>query len=142
MTRIAVYDNNTIMGFISLSVFEMILFASVITVMFVLTSVFNACMGWTLFFERLPSISVFSYVFAEFLSLAPLLITSFHVLLGRPLRKLPLTLKFLHLLHQALSSIISRWPYNCSFYHTIQHSLILFNFSLVLSSSTEILSQA
>ena len=43
-----------------------------------------------------------------FVSFTSLLITSFHVFLGRPMGKLIQTLMFLQLLDQALSSIISR----------------------------------
>ena len=48
------------------------------------------------FLWRLSSISVFSYVFAGFFSFRSLLITSFIVVLGRPLEKLPVTLRALH----------------------------------------------
>ena len=43
-----------------------------------------------------------------FISFRSLLIASFHVLLGCPLVKLPLTLKVLNLLDEALSSIRSQ----------------------------------
>ena len=52
--------------------------------------------------------------------------------------KLPQTLKVLHLLDQALSSILSRWSNHCSLL-SCKHSLVLLNFSLVLRSSAEIL---
>ena len=74
-----------------------------------------------------------------FLSFRSLLITLFHVFLGHSLGKLPITLKFLHLLDETHSSILSRWPNHCSLL-SFSHSLMLFNFSLVLSSSAEILS--
>ena len=73
------------------------------------------------------------------LSFRSLLNTVFHVSLGRPLGKLPLTLKVLHLLDQTLSSILSRWLNHCSLL-SCKHSLMLLNFSLVLNSSAEILS--
>ena len=72
-----------------------------------------------------------------FLSFRSLLITSFQIFLGHPLWKLPL--KILHLLNQALSSILSRWPNHCSL-RPCKHSLVLFSFSLVFRSSEEILS--
>ena len=43
-----------------------------------------------------------------FLSFISLLIAPFHVFLGRPLDKLLLIVKFLYLLDQVLSSILSR----------------------------------
>ena len=49
-----------------------------------------------------------------FLSFRSLLITSFYVFLGRPLGKLLPTSKVLHLLDEALSSILSRCPNYCS----------------------------
>ena len=52
--------------------------------------------------------------------------------------KLPQILKVLHLLDQALSSILSRWSNHCSLL-SCKHSLVLLNFSLVLCSSAEIL---
>ena len=52
--------------------------------------------------------------------------------------KLPQILKVLHLLDQALSSILSRWSNHCSLL-SCKHSLVLLNFSLVLRSSAEIL---
>ena len=52
--------------------------------------------------------------------------------------KLPQILKVLHLLDQALSSILSRWSNHCSLL-SCKHSLVLLNFSLVLHSSAEIL---
>ena len=52
--------------------------------------------------------------------------------------KLPQILKVLHLLDQALSSILSRWSNHCSLL-SCKHSLVLLNFSLVLRSSVEIL---
>ena len=73
------------------------------------------------------------------LSFRSLLITSFHVFLGHPLAKLPLTLKVLHLLDQAVSSVLSRWPNHCSLLYC-KYSFILINFSLILSFSAEILS--
>ena len=71
-----------------------------------------------------------------FLSFRSLLIISFHVFLDCPLRKLPLTLKVLHLLDQELFPIISRSPkYCCLLFY--KHSPLLFKFSLVPSSSVE-----
>ena len=72
-----------------------------------------------------------------FLSFRSFLITSFHIFLGHPLWILPL--KIIHLLNQALSSILSRWPNHCSLL-PCKHSLVLFSFSLVFRSSEEILS--
>ena len=74
-------------------------------IIFILTSVFHTCMGWTVSYEKLPSISVFSYVLSSFPFFQ---ITSDYLIpcfVGRPLGKLPPTLKVLHLLDQALSSI-------------------------------------
>ena len=73
-----------------------------------------------------------------FLSSRSLLITSFHVFLSG-LGNLPLILKVQRLPDQALSLILSRLPNHCSLL-TCKHSLILFSFRLVLSSSLEILS--
>ena len=74
-----------------------------------------------------------------FLSFKSLLMTSFHVFLGRPLEKLPLTLKVPHLLDQALSSILYIWPNHCIFL-SWKHSLMIFNFNGVRNFSAEILS--
>ena len=73
-----------------------------------------------------------------FFSFISLLITSSDVFLGLPLGKLRLTLKVLHLLDEALSSTLSRCPNHCSCL-SCKHSLTLFNFSIVLISSAEIL---
>ena len=104
---------------------------------FVLTTFVYVCVVWTVSYEKLPSISVFSYILVYFLSFASLLITSFHV---RPLWKLLLTSKVLHLLDQALSSILSRWSDHCSLFLSCKHFLILVSFSLILISFVEILS--
>ena len=112
----------------------------IIVIIFVLMSVFHACMGWKVSYERLPSIFIFSYALVlTFLSFKWLLITAFHVFLGHSLGKLTLTLKVLHLLDQELSSILSRWSHHCSL-PPCKHSLMLFNFSLILIFSEEILS--
>ena len=74
-----------------------------------------------------------------FLSLRPLLITSFHVSLCSPLGRLTLILKILHFLDQALSCILSRWPNHFSL-PSCKHSLLFFNFRLVLSFFAKILS--
>ena len=84
--------------------------------------------------ERLSSISVFSYVLADF--------PFFEIIpdnLNPCFPCFPVTLKVLHLLDQALSSILSRKPNHCSLL-SCKHPLMLFNFSLVLSSSAEIFS--
>ena len=73
-----------------------------------------------------------------FLSFRLLLITSFHVFLGRPLGKLSLTLKVLHLLGQALSFTLSRWVNHCRLL-SCKHSSKLFTFCLVLRSVAEII---
>ena len=104
---------------------------------FVLTTFLYVCVVWTVSYEKLPSISVFSYILAYFLSFGSFLITSFHV---RPLWKLLLTSKVLHLLDQALSSILSRWSDHCSLFLSCKHFLILVSFSLILISFVEILS--
>ena len=95
-------------------------------------------MGWTVSYDRLSSISLLSCLLT-FVSFRSFLITSFHVFLGHPLGKLALALKILHLLDQLLSSILSRLSNHCIVL-SCKHSLMLFNFSLVLSSSAEILS--
>ena len=74
-----------------------------------------------------------------FVSFTTLLMTSFHVFLGHPMGKLIQTLMFLHLLDQAPSSILPRWRDQCSLL-CCKHSLMLINFSLVLSSPMGILS--
>lgn len=72
-----------------------------------------------------------------FLSFISLLIAPFHVFFGRPLRKLPLTLKVLYLVDQAFSSILFRWPNHCSLLSS-KHSPMLFNLTLALIYSEEI----
>ena len=72
------------------------------------------------------------------LSLRSLLFTLFHVFLGLPLVRLSLTLKVLHVLDQGFSSILSKRPKHCSLL-SCKNSFMLFNFSLVLSFSAEIL---
>ena len=70
-------------------------------IIFVLMSVFNVYIGLNFSYEQLPSIFVFSKVVVlTFLSFRSLLITSFYAFLGRPLEKLQLTPKALHLLTQ------------------------------------------
>ena len=61
---------------------------------------FHAWISWT--------VSVYSYTLASFPFSKPFLITSFHVFLGHPLRKLRPTLYDLYLTDQALSLILSR----------------------------------
>ena len=61
--------------------------------MIVLISVFHACMDWTVSYERLPSISVFSYVLADFSFFQ---ITSDYLIpcfFGCPMGRLPLNFK-------------------------------------------------
>ena len=74
-----------------------------------------------------------------FFSCRPFLIISIHASLDCRLRKLPLTLKILHLLDQALSHILSGLLNHCSLL-SCKHSLMLFSFNLVLLFSAEILS--
>ena len=68
-----------------------------------------------------------------------LLISSCHALRARPPGKLPLLLEVLYPLDQALLSSLRTWPSHCSPL-SCKHSLMLFNFSLVLSLPAEILS--
>ena len=75
----------------------------------------------------------------NFFSFRLCLITSFHVFLGCPQRKLSLTSKVVHLLDQAFSPILSRLPNHCSPL-SCKHCFELFSFSLVLSSSADLLS--
>lgn len=104
----------------------------------VLTSSFHDCMGQTVSYERFPVISVFSQVLTDFpIFLRSLLIYSFHIFLGCPLEKLLLPLAVVHSLDQALFSI--RSPNHCTLL-SCKHCLMLFNFSLFLSSSAKILS--
>ena len=74
-----------------------------------------------------------------FFSCRPFLIISIHASLDCRLRKLPLTFKILHLLDQALSSMLSGLLNHCSLL-SCRHSLMLFSFNLVLLFSAEILS--
>ena len=92
--------------------------ADVIIIIFILTTLL-----WNIFqaFRSLPRSLL------TFLSLRSFLFTSFHVFLGRPLMKLPLTLKVLHLLGQALSSILSKRPNHCSLL-SCKQSFMLFSF--------------
>ena len=76
--------------------------------------------------------------FSAFLSLRLLQITSFLVFQGRHLGELLLTLKFLYLLEQAFSFILSGWLNHCSLL-SCKHSFIP-PLSLVLSSSSGIIS--
>ena len=101
-------------------------------------SIFHLCMDWTVSYERLPSNLSSAKSLQTFFSFGSLLVTPFHIFLSHLLRKLPLTLKVLHWLNQAFSSIFSKWPKLCNIL-SCKHSLVLFNFSLVLSSLREIL---
>ena len=74
-----------------------------------------------------------------FLSFRLLLLAPFHVSRGCPLEKLPLSLKFLHLLNRAFSFILSIWPNHCSLLSS-KHSLMLLNLKAVLNSAKETLS--
>ena len=70
-----------------------------------ITSVFHACMGWTVSFERFPNISVFTYVLEE---LPFFQITSDYLILCFPWSscgELPLILKVIHLIVKARFSI-------------------------------------
>ena len=96
-------------------------------------------MGWVVSYERLPRFLSLARPLLTLLSFRSLLIISLHVFLCCPLRKLPLTLNVLHLLDQVLSFIFFRLPDHGSLL-SCKHSGMLFNLSLVLSSSAEILS--
>ena len=72
-----------------------------------------AWVGWFLMKDFQVFLSL-AMSLLTFLSFRSLLITSFYVFLGRPLGKLLLTSKVLHLLDEALSSILSRCPNYCS----------------------------
>ena len=95
-------------------------------------------MVWTVLLDFQAFLSLAKSLL-NFFSFRLCLITSFDVFLGCPQRKLPLTLKVVHLLDQAFSSIPSRWPNHCSPL-SCKHCFVLFSFSLVLSSSSELLS--
>ena len=95
-------------------------------------------MSWAVLYERPASLSL-SISLQTFHPFRSLLITSYHVFSGCSLWRLLLILKILHLLYQALTSIHSRAPNHCSLL-SCKHSLMLFSFSLVLSSSIETLS--
>ena len=107
-------------------------------VIFVLPFVSHACMGWTVSYESSKHLSL-AMSLLTFLSFRLLLNTSFHVALGHPAGKLPLSLKVPCSLDQALSSLFYRSPNHCSVLSN-KHSVMLFNFSLVISSSLGILS--
>ena len=81
-------------------------------------------MGWTVPYDELLSISALNNVLVDFFSFKSLLITSFHVFLGHPLEKLPLTLKVLHLLDQALfySSYMTK-PLHSPVVKTFPHAI-------------------
>ena len=98
------------------------------------------------FFSCLHVLSSFSWKISKHLSVSYVLtfffqITYDYLLLcffGRPLEKLLLILKVLHLLDQTLSSILSKWLNHYSL-SSCKHFLMLFNFILVISSSAETL---
>ena len=105
----------------------------IIIIIVLLTSVFHACMGWTVSYERCTTISFFvDFPFRSILN------NSGHVFLNSPLGKLLLTLKVVPSSNLALSSILSRWPNQCSFL-SCKHSFMFFNFNLVLIPSATIL---
>ena len=72
-----------------------------------------------------------------FLPFRSLLITSFHVFLGRPLGKLPLIFRVLHKPDHTFCCFLSRWQNHCSLL-SHKHSLMLFTFSPVVTSYAEI----
>ena len=89
-------------------------------------------MGRTISYRRLPNFSVFSYVLPDrpfFQTTSDYLILCFTRLYSGETTAGLVALKVLHLLELALYFIFSRQP-NLSF----KHSLVLFTFSLVLSS--------
>ena len=103
------------------------------------TSVLLFFMGWKISYKKLMKAFVFSQVLADFPFFQ---ITFDYFILRLPalsLGKLPLTLKVLYLVDQTFSSFLSRRP-NHSILQCYKHSLMLFSFSLILSSSAEILS--
>ena len=108
----------SVLGFI-------LLLMNIIIIVFVLMSVFHACMSLTVSYKK-DFQSFLSLVMSllTFLSFISFLITSFHILFGRSLEKLLLTLKVLHLEDQALSSILSGWSNHCSLL-LCKHSLML-----------------
>ena len=71
MVNCTVKNNRNINFKISLQARNSTLF---ITIIFVLMSVYHACMGWTNSYEKLSSISVFSYVLVDFSFFRSLLI--------------------------------------------------------------------
>ena len=93
-------------------------------------SVFHACMVSTVSYGRLPSISIFWLVFADFPFFQ---ITSDYLILefSRSFSK-ETTTNLIHLLDQAFSSIVPRWP-NHDRLLSCKNSLVLFSFSLFLS---------
>ena len=103
--------------------------ADVIIIIFILTTLL-----WNIF----QAFRSLARSLLTFLSLRSFLFTSFHVFLGRPLMKLPLTLKVLHLLGQALSPILSKRPNHCSLL-SCKNPSCYSGFSVVLSSTAEIL---
>ena len=104
---------------------------------------------FNIYFPYLPGLAIFLQKTSKhlnlarsvliFLSFRSILITSFHFFLGRSLRKLSIPLKVLHSLDEAFSYILFRWT-NYSSLLSCQHFRMLLNFSLVSSSSVEILS--
>ena len=81
-------------------------FVLYVVVFFLSTSVFHTCMSWTVFYERLSSISVLDYALFSFLSSLFWLphYMFFYVVWGKPSR----TLKIIHIPDQAIPSIPSR----------------------------------
>ena len=97
-------------------------------------------MGWKCFIwfhmKHFQAFLSLAMSLLTFLSFRLLLITSFHVFYGCPLGKRFRLWRFY--IYWA-KYFLSRWPNHCSLLSS-KHSLMLFNFSLVLSSSAEILS--
>lgn len=100
---------------------------------------FQACMGWTISFEKLLRLLSLVTSLLALLSFRSFLITSFYVYLDCPQEKVTLTLKVLHFLDQTFFSIFSRWLN----YHKLlscKHFHALFSLRLLLSFSAEVLS--
>lgn len=102
----------------------------IIIIIFVLTSVFHICIGWKSRTKEFRAFLSLATSLQTSLSFRPLLITSFHVFLGYPLGKLPLTLEVLQLTDQAFSSVLSRWPNHCcllSSRHPPWHPILVYS---------------
>ena len=111
---------------------------NIIIFIFVLTSVFHACIGWTISYEELSSISALSYVLVDFRFFQ---ITSEYLISCFP-RSFSgeTTANLKGSTFTRSSTIVYSFQITKPLQSSCKDSLALFNFSLALSSSAEVLS--